>query len=143
VAQHGALGARGEKMKRIVIMALAIGLICALGAGVALAKNITGNNKNNTLVGTKNADTIKGKGGKDYIYGLQDNDKLFGNDGDDNIDGGKGNDDLHGNADNDFLDSVDGSNKDTDDCGSGKDAVAADKGDKISNDCETVKKFSL
>jgi Ca2+-binding RTX toxin-like protein len=114
-----------KKMKRIIIVATAMGLIFALWTGVALAKNINGDNGNETLVGTKKADTINGKGGNDLIYGLKGNDKLNGNDG------------------KDFIDSVDGSGRDKVDCGKGSDDVAADKGDNVDNNCETVKKYSL
>jgi Ca2+-binding RTX toxin-like protein len=121
LALHNPYTDRSEhkKMKRIIIVATAMGLI------VALAKNINGDNSNETLVGTKNADTINGKGGNDLIYGLKGSDNLNGDDG------------------KDFIDSVDGSGKDKVDCGKGSDDVAADKGDNIDNNCETVKKYSL
>jgi Ca2+-binding RTX toxin-like protein len=127
LALHNPYTDRSEhkKMKRIIIVATAMGLIFALWTGVALAKNINGDNSNETLVGTKNADTINGKGGNDLIYGLKGSDNLNGDDG------------------KDFIDSVDGSGKDKVDCGKGSDDVAADKGDNIDNNCETVKKYSL
>jgi Ca2+-binding RTX toxin-like protein len=126
-----------KKMKRIMIVATAMGLIFALWAGVALAQNMTGNNdtivptknidgndKDNWLDGTNNADTINGKGGDDFIYGLKGKDKLNGGDG------------------NDFIDSVDGNKNDDVNCGSGKDDVAVDKKDDVNN-CEKVERFSL
>jgi len=54
-------------MKKLVVLATAMGLMVALFAGVALAKVIDGNGGNNTLVGTPKADTMRGYGGNDLI----------------------------------------------------------------------------
>ena len=57
-------------MKRTVVLLAATGMILALFAGVALAKTINGNNRDNVLFGTERADTIRGFGGEDVIFGL-------------------------------------------------------------------------
>jgi Ca2+-binding RTX toxin-like protein len=71
-----------------------------------------GNDRNNTIVGTINADTIlgydgddvlNGMEGNDHIFGGAGNDRLSGRDGDDVIDGGTGADDIFGGAGQDIL----------------------------------------
>ena len=70
---------------------------------VAEGAPITGDNGDNTLDGTANADIIDGKGGEDRIDGLAGDDRLFGDAGDDLIEGGEGNDYIDGGADDDVI----------------------------------------
>ncbi len=140
-------------MRKVMILAAVMGLILAVLAGVALATttqaditpqaDIDGDSGDNVLVGTGVADTINGRGGDDYLYGLRGNDEVNGGDGRDQVDGGPGSDDLNGNDDNDFLDSVDRAGDDTVNCGTGSDDVAADRGDTVRGNCESVRRFSF
>lgn len=70
---------------------------------VAEGAPVTGDNGDNVLVGTVNADTIDGKGGEDRIDGLAGDDTLLGGAGDDLIEGGEGNDHIDGGADDDVI----------------------------------------
>jgi hypothetical protein len=89
---------------------------------------ITGNDKNDNLIGTSQNDCIDGKGGNDKISGLAGNDKLNGGDGNDLLSGGAGNDELTG-----------GNGADKFDCGAGKDKITdfnPSEGDIKSTNCE-------
>jgi Ca2+-binding RTX toxin-like protein len=72
-------------MKSIVVLLAATGMILALFAGVALAKIINGNDRDNMLFGPKKADNIRGLGGEDMIFGLDGGDTLTGGRGRDNV----------------------------------------------------------
>src|SRR5215204_6328120 len=59
--------------------ALALLLLTALiGAAVAEAATIRGNNRDNKLTGTPRNDRIDGRGGDDQLFGLRGNDRLLG-----------------------------------------------------------------
>jgi hypothetical protein len=98
-----------------------------------------------TIVGTAKADYKAGGGHDDTISGLGGNDTLLGGAGDDKIEGGAGNDIITGGSGVDRLYGGDGSDtvyaadgeRDTIDCGAGKDRVVADSFDKTVN-CEVV-----
>jgi Ca2+-binding RTX toxin-like protein len=64
---------------------------------------ITGNNDDNTLLGTSLGDTINGAGGNDSIYGMSGDDILIGALGSDYLDGGTGNDSLFGGDGDDIY----------------------------------------
>ena len=110
-------------------MQLLVALVAALvvGSGVALAKTINGNDRDNVLFGTEPADTIRGFGGEDVIFGLDGGDILIG---------GRGQDEVFGGNDNDAIKSVDRS-EDFIYCGLGRDRVRANPGDDLFN-CERV-----
>jgi Ca2+-binding RTX toxin-like protein len=55
---------------------------------------IIGDNRDNTLVGTRDADFIAGRGGDDHLLGRGGDDTLDGGPGDDTYDGGPGRDTL-------------------------------------------------
>jgi Ca2+-binding RTX toxin-like protein len=101
--------------------------------------------KGRTIIGTAKADYKAGGGHDDTISGLGGNDTLLGGAGDDKIEGGSGNDIVTGGAGADKLYGGDGSDtvyaadgeRDTIDCGAGKDRVVADSFDKTVN-CEVV-----
>jgi hypothetical protein len=116
-----------KMMKRTVMLLAAIGMILGLFAGVALAKTINGNDRDNVLFGTERADTIRGLGGEDVIFGL---------DGGDTIIGGRGKDEVFGGSGNDEIKAVDRS-EDLIFCGPGRDRVRANPGDDIFG-CERV-----
>ncbi len=101
--------------------------------------------KGRRIVGTSKADYLAGGGHDDTILGLGGNDTLLGGAGDDRIDGGAGNDVITGGAGADKIDGGAGSDtifaadgeRDTIDCGPGRDRVVADSFDKVVN-CELV-----
>src|SRR6476660_8349967 len=64
---------------------------------------ITGDNLNNVLNGTAQADTILGLGGDDSLFGFGGNDSLDGGTGNDILDGGAGSDSVDGGDGNDIL----------------------------------------
>lgn len=73
--------------------------------------NRKGNNRNNTLIGTPDADTLWGLGRNDTLRGKQCNDRLSGGRGRDQLFGDDGNDNLQGNQDNDRLDGGKGNDR--------------------------------
>jgi Ca2+-binding RTX toxin-like protein len=108
-------------MRTPTILIILMSVMVVVFAGVALAAVITGNDKDNRLVGTLRDDTIKGKGGDDFINGRRGNDKLFPGSGEDKVNTGSG---------NDFVDAVDKS-KDEIVCLHGNDRVRANPGDVV------------
>lgn len=65
---------------------------------------ITGDDLDNSLDGTSEADVISGLGGNDKLLGWNGDDQLFGGAGDDRLFGGNGDDLVHGGDGNDILD---------------------------------------
>lgn len=104
-------------MRRTTLLILAVGMLLALTAGVAVAKEVRGDRGDNRLVGTINRDVIYGLGGNDTIYALAGNDRVEGNNGNDKISGGQGADRLFG-----------GKNADTISGAPGDDVIAGDAG---------------
>ena len=119
-------------MRTTTILIALMSVMVVVFAGVALAAVLTGNDKDNRLVGTNRADTIRGKGGDDRINGQDGADKIFPGSGEDYVLAGGG---------NDFIDAVDKS-QDWINCLYGRhDRVRANPGDVISNTetgCERV-----
>ncbi|MCW2973072.1 MAG: calcium-binding protein [Thermoleophilia bacterium] len=101
---------------------------------------------NDVLDGGVGNDKVDGGTGNDKIVGGAGNDKLLGGSGNDVISGGPGNDAINGGAGKDKVSGGAGNDKivandktvDVVACGPGKDAVVADKGDKVAKDCEKV-----
>jgi RTX calcium-binding nonapeptide repeat (4 copies)/WD40-like Beta Propeller Repeat len=104
----------------------------------ATGKTIKGTAKADRLTGGPGADTIRGRGGNDRISGGAGADKLYGDAGNDSITPGAGRDSAFGGAGKDTIRAKDGE-RDTIDCGSGKDTVVADKTDVVKG-CETVRR---
>jgi Ca2+-binding RTX toxin-like protein len=92
-----------QNMKRATLMAVVVGLLLALTAGVAVAREINGTSRSETLRGTSNADTISGRGGNDVIRGRAGNDELKGGDGKDRVYGMGGNDKVAGDFGDDPI----------------------------------------
>ncbi len=63
---------------------------------IRVFNTISGDDKNDDLLGTRQDDLIIGNGGNDRILGLRGNDNLEGGAGDDILRGGEGNDILQG-----------------------------------------------
>ncbi len=111
----------------LVLVPLALALML-LASGVALAKNIGGDENDNILRGTKSADTIHGRGGNDVVYGRAGNDRIYGEDGEDRLYGGKGRDRIY----------TAGAQADVVDCGrGGRDWAEVNASDQVVN-CERV-----
>jgi Ca2+-binding RTX toxin-like protein len=136
--------------RRAAIVLAATGLMLTVGSGVALAANIQGTDRPETLTGTAQADTINGLAGDDLIKGLAGDDTLNGGrnkdvlqgaTGRDSLDGGVGADRLVGGADNDHLRGA-GDQGDVDrvSCGDGtNDTAIVDQFDiLVDNTCENV-----
>jgi subtilisin family serine protease len=93
----------------------------------------------NHLTGTAFADILNGFGGNDILRGGKGNDVLNGGSGNDTLTGGSGLDRLFGGAGNDAIHALDGQ-RDTIDCGAGRDIVFADRLDRVAKNCETVRR---
>ncbi|RYE81935.1 MAG: tandem-95 repeat protein, partial [Hyphomicrobiales bacterium] len=101
-------------------------------------ENVTGDIRDNILVGGASADTLSGGfgndtliggGGNDTIAGGIGNDTLFGDAGDDAIDGGDGNDTIFGG---DGIDTVEGGiGNDIINLGNGNDVASGGDGNDI------------
>ena len=78
------------------------------GGAPALAKNLSGSKRGETISGTKGADKIKGKGGNDKLKGRGGNDTLNGGKGRDKLTGGAAADKHLGGPGNDTLRAADG-----------------------------------
>lgn len=118
------------------------------------------------LIGTAGRDVLSGRGGDDCVFGRSGDDRLSGGTGADRILGSTGDDRVNGDAGDDRLDGASGDDailpgagkdkvtggagtdtvsardgaRDTVDCGSGRDKVTADRSDKVSADCENVRR---
>ena len=118
-----------------------------LGAGGCL-RPLVGTDGPDTLVGSAAGDVIFGRGGNDSVngrgshdclIGAAGNDTLRGGSGADRLTGGSGRDKLFGGAGNDTI-RVRGGDKDTVDCGPGRDLVFADRKDVVAGNCEVVRR---
>lgn len=108
-------GAKAPAAKRLTMVVVLVGVLLALTAGVAVAKDFSAQatNGDDVIRGTDSADLIPGNGGSDRLYGNGGGDTIkggFGNDpalkggdGNDNINGNLGNDNLYGGPGNDTL----------------------------------------
>jgi Ca2+-binding RTX toxin-like protein len=111
------------------------------------AKDGTGNEIANTIIGTVDANHLIGKEGNDTISGGDDGDQLEGNEGNDVLDGGNGDDALAGGEGNNTLNGGSGEDtllggtgidllnggdaNDTLEGGPGKDTLVGGKGDDL------------
>ena len=119
-------------------------------------RRITGTAGNDTIVGTAGNDVINCGAGDDVVSGGAGNDTINCGAGNDRINGNSGNDSIKGNSDNDRItgstgrdrisggsgkdriNARDGRAGDRISCGIGRDTVWADRGDRVSRDCERV-----
>jgi hypothetical protein len=81
--------------------------------------------------------TLNGTARADRLVGTPYNDVLYGRGGNDTLLGGKGNDRLFGGTGKDLIRAQD-KQRDTIDCGSGRDTVYADRIDTVARNCEVV-----
>ena len=71
--------------------------------GTTEGVELTGNERNNNVVGGEGADTLNGGDGNDRLVGRADTDLLFGGDGNDRLDGGTGADGMTGGKGDDVY----------------------------------------
>ena len=71
--------------------------------GTTEGVELTGNERNNNVVGGEGADTLNGGDGDDRLAGRADTDLLFGGDGNDRLDGGTGADGMTGGKGDDVY----------------------------------------
>jgi hypothetical protein len=102
--------------------------------GSALADVLTGAR----LFGLAGNDLLRGLAGRDVLHGGPGRDLLLGLRGRDTLYGGTGRDVLRGGPGPDALLTRDGA-RDAVWCGPGRDAVVADRDDRVGRDCELVK----
>ena len=136
------------RQRRIFAVLLLAALLVALAlAAPVLAKTISGNGRDNVLVGTNQPDTINGRGGEDTLRGRRGGDRLYGKNGDDKIVGARGEDRIYGGSGidkqlgergNDRILTA-GGRPDVVNCGRGRhDFAEVDPSDTVKN-CERVK----
>jgi Ca2+-binding RTX toxin-like protein len=99
-------------------------------------RTLTGAAGADHLTGTAYNDVLLGGAGNDVLRGLGGNDTLRGGSGNDRLDGGTGRDLLLGGPGKDTIRAQD-HQRDTVDCGAGRDIAYVDKIDKVSH-CELV-----
>jgi hypothetical protein len=107
-----------KNMKRATLLAMLVGLLLALSAGVALAAQIqcpnrdgnlcVGTNGPDKMQGSLNADIMRGYGGNDVAIGGYGNDSIYGVDGGDRLEGRPGNDFISGGTGADLILTADG-----------------------------------
>lgn len=99
-------------------------------------RHIIGSRTADYLPGGGGNDVIEGRGGNDTILGGAGNDLLLGGAGNDVIDGGSGHDRIFGGPGSDTIRAAD-DQKDTIDCGPGRDHAIVDRIDVVKN-CESI-----
>jgi Ca2+-binding RTX toxin-like protein len=109
-------------------------------ATIAGADHRSGTAAADVLRGGAGDDRLAGGGGDDRLVGGAGADVLLGGAGDDHLVGGSGRDRLSGGAGNDRLDARDHHGGDVVSCGPGRDVALVDRGDRVSRDCETVRR---
>jgi hypothetical protein len=120
----------GHRVRAIVTAANAGGV----GAAGSAASAIVGR----VILGSRVGEVLRGTRGSDLIRAGRGADSVYGRGGPDRISGGPGADRLFGGSGNDALFSTDHS-RDSVDCGTGRDRVVADRGDRLSR-CEIVRR---
>jgi Ca2+-binding RTX toxin-like protein len=131
----------------VLVLASTILAMMLLASGVALAKTINGDKRDNVLVGTNRADTIHGNIGADTLRGRRGPDKLYGDPGKDTIKGYRGADRIYGGDGQDLQRGGRGNDRiitaglqaDVVNCGRGRDDFArVDPSDTVKG-CERVR----
>lgn len=113
---------------------------CAvLLTGTPKADRLRGSSGGDRIRARGGNDTLKGRGGADCLLGQAGNDRLVGGSGDDRIVGGTGRDRVGAGAGADVVRVRDGV-RDIVTCGAGKDLVVADRSDRVSRDCEKIRR---
>ena len=100
---------------------------------------INGGSANDVISAGSSGDRVAGDQGGDRINGNSGNDSLSGNSGSDRINGSTGADRISGGGGNDRISARDG-RRDRVNCGAGRDRVVADSIDRVSRNCERVRR---
>ncbi|MBD0282350.1 MAG: cadherin-like domain-containing protein [Thermoleophilaceae bacterium] len=100
------------------------------------ADRVRGQRGRDRLSGDGGADRVRGGQGRDRLSGDGGRDGLYGDGGNDRVDATGGRDRAFGGTGNDRINAADG-RRDRVDCGPGRDAVAADRRDRVRR-CEAV-----
>ena len=100
---------------------------------------INGGSSNDVISAGSSGDRVAGDQGNDRIDGNAGNDSLLGNSGGDRIKGSSGRDRISGGSGNDRIDAHDGQ-RDRVSCGAGRDRVIADRIDRVSRNCDRVRR---
>jgi dipeptidyl aminopeptidase/acylaminoacyl peptidase len=100
-------------------------------------RRIVGTAKSEYLAGGGHDDIIFGLGGNDTLPGGAGDDRIYGGGGNDVITGGSGEDHLYGGPGSDTIYAADGE-RDTIDCGPGRDRAVVDLGIDKTVNCEVV-----
>ncbi len=99
---------------------------------------INGGSGRDSISAGSSSDRVAGDAGNDRINGNSGNDRIKGNSGNDRITGSTGRDRISGGSGRDRVNARDGRGGDRISCGIGRDSVVADRGDRVSRDCERV-----
>ena len=108
-------------------------------SGLGGADCIAGRSGGDRLTGGSGSDRVYGESGADRVSGGGGADQLRGGSGGDDLIGGSGHDQLNGSGGSDRFSARDGQ-RDQIRCGSGRDSVTADRDDRVSRDCERVRR---
>jgi hypothetical protein len=115
--------------------------LCATSRAYGRRIAIVGNNKRNTITGSKFADRIFAYGARDRLNGGSGNDCVEAGNGSDIVNGGTGHDALYGRAGRDYLDA--GAGRDRVWGGSGVDTIVTGSGrDRIDGGTGNDKLFT-
>ena len=109
---------------------------------------VRGNAGRDRISGHGHADRLLGNGGRDRLAGNAGRDRLFGNQGNDRLLGGGGRDRLRGGPGRNRYSAGAGADRvfarnnkrDRIRCGKGRDRVVADQNDRVTGDCERVRR---
>ena len=100
---------------------------------------VNGGSANDVISAGSSGDRVAGDQGNDRINGNSGNDLLKGNSGRDRIAGSTGADRISGGSGADRISARDG-RRDRINCGTGRDSVTADRRDRVSRNCERVRR---
>ena len=98
---------------------------------------LVGASGNDRMSGGSSGDRLSGQSGRDTLDGGSGNDRISGGSSGDRLTGGSGGDRIAAGSGNDRISARD-RRRDRVSCGSGRDRVTADRGDRVSRDCERV-----
>jgi hypothetical protein len=152
------LGGKSLFMRRLrrtllFVATMLLGVLVLSGMALAVTKTCTNNpcvgtNGPDRLTGTDAKNEIRGLAGSDYIAGRAAADELYassgkdevrGGGGRDYINGGRHRDELYGGSGNDTIRAQDGY-RDYINCGRGYDTAQVDRIDRVSQNCEDVRR---
>jgi Ca2+-binding RTX toxin-like protein len=106
-------------------------------SGQAGDDRVRGQSGNDRVSGGSGGDILSGRAGRDRLSGGTGDDSIRGGTGNDVITAGPGNDKVDGDTGNDTIRARDGQ-RDSIQCGRGRDKVTADRNDNVASDCERV-----